>query len=89
MANEGAWEAGWSKGTAAAGKGKDKDQGDAKTADKAKLFSYHKGGKVRKTGIAKLRKGEVVMTAAQAKQCAAKKGKSKSGARKRVSPKSS
>lgn len=49
--------------------------------------SHKRGGKVRKTGLAKLHKGELVLTAAQAKQCAAKKGKSKSGAQKRLAAK--
>jgi len=32
------------------------------------LASYHKGGRVRKTGPANLKKGEVVLTKRQAKQ---------------------
>jgi len=36
--------------------------------------TYHRGGKVRKTGLARLKKGEQVLTAKQAKR---RKGRSK------------
>jgi hypothetical protein len=50
--------------------------------------SYAKGGKVRKTGMAKVHKGELVLTAAEAKACKGKMGKGKGKARKRVSKRS-
>jgi len=55
----------------------------------AKPGSFKEGGKVRKTGYAKVHKGEKVLTAAEAKACRGKMGKSKGRARKKVSGKSS
>lgn len=50
--------------------------------------SYARGGKVRKTGVAKVHKGEVVVTASQARARHKKgKKKSKKGSRKRVTKK--
>ena len=43
------------------------------------ILSYipklHKGGKVRKTGVYRLKKGEKVITASQEKSCVKKRGK--------------
>jgi hypothetical protein len=39
--------------------------------------SYHKGGRVRKTGKARLKKGEVVLTAKQARKMRSRKSRSK------------
>jgi hypothetical protein len=52
-----------------------------------KLSNYHKGGKVKKTGPANLRKGEIVMTAKQQQKAGLKKGKKKASAKKRVASK--
>ena len=49
----------------------------------APIKSYHNGGKVQRTGPAKLKKGEIVLTASQAKMCHGKPTKKK-GARKRI-----
>lgn len=49
-------------------KGKsDRDNSNA-AGDLPGLPDYHRGGKVRKNGAANLRKGEVVMTARQARR---------------------
>ena len=48
--------------------------------------SRHKGGKVKKTGLHNLKKGEIVLTAAQAKAKLGKKSSRKSS-RKKVSTK--
>jgi hypothetical protein len=53
----------------------------------AKPSSYKKGGKVKKTGTAKVHKGEIVLTAAQAKMCAQKASKGRSKAYGKVSAK--
>ncbi len=54
----------------------------------APLKSYHKGGRVKKTGPARLKKGELVMTVSQQKSAGLKKnGRKKSNARKRVASK--
>jgi hypothetical protein len=53
------------------------DTGNANAAgDLPGLPDYHRGGKVRKSGAANLRKGEVVLTAREARR--KKKGRSKS-----------
>jgi len=39
--------------------------------------SYKKGGKVKKTGVARVHKGETVLTAKEAKKYAKKKGSQK------------
>jgi hypothetical protein len=49
--------------------------------------SYKKGGKVKKTGLAKVHKGEKVLTVAQQKKASLKKGKRKSIAHKRIAGK--
>ncbi len=92
MANADAWAAGWDKGSKKKTK---KDSSDAGKGDSAwtegwnskmaKPSSFKKGGKVRKTGMAKVHKGEKVLTATQAKMCAGKsKNAKKSSARKRA-----
>ena len=43
--------------------------------------SYHRGGKVRKTGLANLKKGEVVLTEKQAKARKNKRKRSRSRSR--------
>lgn len=88
MANVDAWSAGWGIGERAS---KTKKKKSAKTGGQASDLSaswdsYHKGGKVRRTGPAKLKKGEIVLTASQAKMCAGKASKKK-GARKRITTK--
>lgn len=65
MANADAWNAGFSMG-----KKKDDKQNIAKPN------SFKKGGKVRKTGFAKVHKGEVVLTAKEVKR-AKKSGRKK------------
>lgn len=100
MANADVFNSGFDSGHKATSKKKPDDNkqknagGDDKTGGgiqtkigSSKVPAFHQGGKVRKTGLAKLKKGEVVLTAAQARQCASKTGKSKSGARKRVTTK--
>jgi hypothetical protein len=90
MANQEAWAAGWAKGSEKESKGKDKNSSSAGDSGKsawsigfdskaAKPSSYKKGGKVKKTGTAKVHKGEIVLTAAQAKMCAQKADKRKAG----------
>lgn len=100
MANEDAWNTGWNLGMKSAAGRKKKKKGNAtdadKTADigkiaptgdlKAKPSSFKKGGKVRRSGMAKVHKGEIVLTAAQAKMCTGKPTKKK-GARKRIATK--
>jgi hypothetical protein len=100
MANVEAFESGFDSGQKAQAKRKQKSAAK-KTGGKknnaawnqgkevAEPGTYKKGGKVRKTGSAKVHKGEVILTAAQAKACGGKMGKSKSRGRKRVSGKSS
>ncbi len=94
MANADAWAAGWALGSKKKSKGKSRSSKDGagKSAQSAglgskaaKSSSYKKGGKVKKTGMAKVHKGEIVLTAAQAKMCAQKASKGKT--RKKVSPK--
>lgn len=100
MANEDAWNAGWNIGMKSAAGRKKKKKGAArdtgKAADTGKIAptgdlkatpgSYKKGGKVRRSGMAKVHKGEIVLTAAQAKMCTGKPTKKK-GARKRIATK--
>jgi hypothetical protein len=75
------------------GKGSSSEDGAGKSAwsvgfgSKTTKSSYKKGGKVKKTGMAKVHKGEIVLTAAQAKMCAQKAGKGKGKTRKKVSAK--
>ena len=47
----------------------------------------HKGGKVKRTGAYRLKKGEIVLTAVQAKSHGVKTGKKKSGSHKRTASK--
>lgn len=96
MANQEAWASGWAAGQGKK-KGAKKDKPDAKNDgssggngawgtgwnSEAKPRSFKRGGKVRKSGTAKVHKGEIVLTAAQAKMCAGKPSKKK-GARKRI-----
>jgi hypothetical protein len=96
MANVEAFESGFD---AVYGKKQKKDKekkGKAKSdnaATKPSTFTmakpslYKEGGTVRKTGMAKVHKGEKVLTAAQAKECASKKSGGKRGMRKRVASK--
>jgi hypothetical protein len=93
MANEEAWNQGWKLGKGSSkgkkestGKGKEAKAGKEAMASKAEPSTYKKGGKVRKTGTAKVHKGEIVLTAAQAKMCGGKPSKKK-GARKRITTK--
>lgn len=53
--------------------------GRGKKQPAEKTQSFKKGGKVRKTGLAKVHKGEVVLTVKQAKR--AKKGRKKTTAK--------
>lgn len=87
MANEEAWNQGWKLGQKLS-KGKKESTGKGKeaTASKAEPSKYKKGGKVRKTGTAKVHKDEIVLTAAQGKMCGGKPSKKK-GARKRITTK--
>lgn len=73
---------GAASGVLKAGGGKDKDKdGDSAGAQRAQLKavredyapSYHKGGKVRRTGLARLKKGEVVLSRKQARKHGAKR----------------
>jgi hypothetical protein len=52
-------------------------------SDKASPSSYHHGGKVRRTGKAKLIKGERVLTVKENREYTRKLGKKKPAARKR------
>lgn len=75
MANADAFNAGFSLGGKKAN-GKGKDEKNPKmmgAANPAQPKQFKKGGKVRKTGQALVHKGEVVLTAAQAKKCGHKK----------------
>lgn len=87
MANDDAWASGWAAGQ---GKKKKKGSVDKQRPTQKALArqqaqnqpesaanprAFKKGGKVRKTGIAKVHKGERVLTAAQAKKCCVGKGK--------------
>ena len=51
------------------------------------LKAYHKGGKVKKTGPAILKKNEIVLTAKQAQKAGIRKKAKKSGTNKRTSSK--
>ena len=85
MANDAAWQAGVDIAT------KQKDDKKKKSdllhqptpAGVANPSSFKKGGKVKKTGVAKVHKHEVVLTAKQAKQY----GKKKASTKKRVASK--
>ena len=77
MANADAFMGGFSAGS---GKDKDKKKDDDKT-DFAHPKQYKKGGMVKKTGMALVHKGELVLTAAKAKHM--KKGTRKRAATKR------
>lgn len=79
MANADAFQSGFGIGKDAAGKG-------TKPGDRFGIFNkpaspktYKKGGKVKKTGIALVHKGEEVLTKAQSKKYRSK------GTRKRIS----
>ena len=93
MANDDAWSAGWSQGSGAAQKKKDKKKSTVPKqfsgyVDPAGLFSFHKGGTVKKTGAYRLKKGEKVLTVAQQKSVGIKStGKKKSSSHKRVASK--
>jgi len=80
MANADAFNAGFGIGKKDAAKGKKDGEGSGLFA---KPKSFKKGGKVKKTGIARVHKGEVVLTAAEAKKCSGKK----KGTHKKVSSK--
>jgi hypothetical protein len=89
MANDDAWSSGWAQGQNASDKKKygkvDKPKkmpkavGQVTTSDGQTLTptampkQFKKGGKVKRTGVALVHKGEKVLTAAEAKQCASKK----------------
>lgn len=77
MANE-AFEAGFDGGLGAAKKKKDKPLSN--------YPGFKRGGKVKKTGLAKVHKGEVVLTAHEAKTYPKKPSKKKHS-RKKVSTK--
>ena len=87
MANADVFNSGFNTGFGKSKKKKDKSE---KSGDNAKATamprSFAKGGKVKKSGMAKVHKGEIVLTAAQAKMCASKPTKKK-GARKRITTK--
>lgn len=93
MANNDAWNAGWKTGKDAA-KGKQKKTAKPVNRDttpdeqtltsSASLKSYHRGGKVRHTGPAKLKKGEIVLTTAQARACGVKTRKKSHGQKRAV-----
>lgn len=51
------------------------------------ISNFDKGGKVKKTGVYKLKKGERVLTIAQQKSVGIKHGKRKTSGRKRVAGK--
>jgi hypothetical protein len=95
MANPDAFLAGLNKGGAAASKQpgssakKRKDVGpvtssSGQTYTPSAPMNFKKGGKVRKTGVAKVHKGEYVLTAAQAREFKSshKTRRKKTGARK-------
>ena len=89
MANDDAWASGWEAGQGKKNKkgsvdkqrptqkalARQKAQAQAQPEPPANPRAFKKGGKVRKTGIAKVHKGERVLTAAQAKKCCVGKGK--------------
>ena len=97
MANVDAFLSGWDMGSKGDSKRpKQKKQpkdvkqittSDGQTLTPLPLKGYHKGGKVKKTGPARLKKGEVVLTASQAKAVLRKGGNKKKGTHKRVSSK--
>ena len=81
MANQAAFQAGIDRGEGGKKKQKsggkpDTDTGDFGIAAVAKAIpgSFKHGGKVRKTGFAKVHKGEEVLTKAQRKKVARKRG---------------
>jgi hypothetical protein len=51
------------------------------------ISNFDKGGRVKKTGVYKLKKGERVLTVAQQKSVGLKHGKKKTTSRKRVAAK--
>lgn len=94
MANADAFNAGFGKKKDDALKGKKpgersglftKEPEDEKAAATSFPKSFKKGGRVKKTGMAKVHKGEIVLTVAQAKHV--KMRSKKSGARKRATVK--
>lgn len=63
-------------------KRRDKAKGsDSNRMDKSPVPSYKRGGKVRKTGLARLHKGEQVIPAKEARK--KKRGKSRSSGKRR------
>jgi hypothetical protein len=87
MANAEAFNSGFD---AAMGKKGKKEKGSPKqfTGNLASSpTELHKGGIVKKSGYAKVRKGEVMLTAKQTKSLGKKYGKRKSSTRKRVASK--
>ena len=52
---------------------------DNQSSDTEPVDSYHSGGKVRKTGLANLRKGETVLTKTQLRALKARKKSGRSG----------
>jgi len=83
MANADAFSGGFGAGKGAALKNKKPGESSGIFTKPASPSSYHKGGKVKKSGVAKVLKGEVVLTKAQAKKYSAKKKET----RKRVASK--
>jgi hypothetical protein len=86
MADDAAWAAGVDIGK------NSKYSRNKKTTDKdtntpAVPSSYKKGGRVKKTGLAKVHKGEKILTVAQQKVAGIKKGKRKPSVYKRVAGK--
>ena len=81
MANDDAWSSGWDQGSGAKQKREDKkNKGKSNLihqptpASVANPSAFKKGGKVKKTGVAKVHRGERVLTAKEAKKYAKNKG---------------
>ena len=93
MANDAAWQAGVDIATGNKDKKKAKGKGGSKLLDQpnpstvADPSKYHKGGKVKKGGWAKVKKHEVVLTVGQQKAAGLKKGGKKKASHKRVAGK--
>lgn len=86
MANE-AFESGFQGGMGVAKKNKDSKPAATNPTKMASPSGFKKGGKVKKTGLARVHKGELVLTAREAKSCNKKSSKNKSESRKRISTK--
>jgi hypothetical protein len=84
MANVDAFNSGSDIGKKAALKGKKTGESSGLFTKTAEPSSYKKGGKVKRTGVAKVHKGEIVLTVAQQKAHGLKKGKRKATGRKYV-----